>query len=525
MALCSKLESMKIAAYCRLSVAQDVSVSIEGQKAILARYAEAHGYETTFYIDDGFSGSKSVERPAYNRMIAAIQRGEHELIAVKSIDRLGRRLGAFIELADIAQIVAVEGGIDTGTATGRMMLSLLSTFAEFESQAMGARQVSSQSYRRELGRSVGLAPFGYTTEERSDGVYRVLDSVTAPIARAIIERTLKGASFGGTAQWLNDHGHKTKTGKLWTSTTVSQWLALPQIVGERASGGDVLRGDNGVPIIDAHLALCSITEHQQLLKRRRQRAAFTPRGERREEQLLSGLACCAECGKAMSRHTPKSGTNTYLGYRCGSSVNLCKSRPVISASKLENFVLGEMQGLADMAVLQVVNDEDFEAQEKRLLLQREIDALATAMASAPSDQIADIATQISELRREADGVVVSVKQTVVDTGTTFEELLNEDPRFAIEQAIQQINVKGTATKAQGVSTRERVENRVLIIWDDVEDYDSDYDNLEPVIADSTETGRVFKSQGVHGNQEVPLALHDSEASKLKTLDRMTTGTH
>jgi hypothetical protein len=114
---------------------------------------------------------------------------------------------------------------------------------------------------------------------------------------------------------------------------------------------------------------------------------------------------------------------------------------------------------------------------------------------------------------------------VVDTGTTFGELLNENPRFAIEQAIQQIHVKGTATKARGVSTRERVENRVLIIWDDVADYDSDYDNLKPVIADSTETGRIFKSQGVHGNAEVPLALHDSEASKLKTLDRMTTGTH
>ena len=31
----------------------------------------------------------------------------------------------------------------------------------------------------------------------------------------------------------------------------------------------------------------------------------------------------------------------------------------------------------------------------------------------------------------------------------------------------------TATKTQGTSTRERVENRVLIIWDDVEDYDAE----------------------------------------------------
>ena len=136
-------------------------------------------------------------------------------------------------------------------------------------------------------------------------------------------------------------------------------------------------------------------------------------------------------------------------------------------------MLAEVHGLADMAVLQVVNNEDLEATEKRLLLQREIDVLATAMARAPSDQIADIATQISELRYEVDGVVMSVNQTVVDTGTTFGELLNEDPRFAIEHAIQQINVKSTATKTQGTSTRERVENRVLIIWDDVEDYDAD----------------------------------------------------
>ena len=93
------------------------------------------------------------------------------------------------------------------------------------------------------------------------------------------------------------------------------------------------------------------------------------------------------------------------------------------------------------------------------------------MASAPSDQIANIATRISELRRDADSVVVSVNQTVVDTGTTFGDLLNEDPRFAIEQAIQQINVKSTASKTQGTSTREPVENRVLIIWDDVENYD------------------------------------------------------
>lgn len=83
--------------------------------------------------------------------------------------------------------------------------------------------------------------------------------------------------------------------------------------------------------------------------------------------------------------------------------------------------------------------------------------------------VAGIAQRISELRRQADTVIVNINQTVVDTGTTFGEFLNENPRFAIEQAIQQINVKGTTIKAPGISTREPVENRALIIWDDVED--------------------------------------------------------
>ena len=87
--------------------------------------------------------------------------------------------------------------------------------------------------------------------------------------------------------------------------------------------------------------------------------------------------------------------------------------------------------------------------------------------------VADIAQRISELRRQAHTVIVNINQTVVDTGTTFGEFLNENPRFPIEQAIQQINVKGTTIKAPGFSRREPVENRALIIWDDVEDYDTD----------------------------------------------------
>ncbi len=43
---------------------------------------------------------------------------------------------------------------------------------------------------------------------------------------------------------------------------------------------------------------------------------------------------------------------------------------------------------------------------------------------------------------------------------------------------------------------------------------------EPVVAQITETGRVFKSQGVHGNEEALLALPTSRTSKSRTLQRV-----
>ena len=82
---------------------------------------------TEIYIDDGFSGSKYIERPAYDRLCADVAAGLYDAVAVKSLDRLGRRLRAFLEFVDLAatvgcRVVAVESGLDTGTPTGRLML-------------------------------------------------------------------------------------------------------------------------------------------------------------------------------------------------------------------------------------------------------------------------------------------------------------------------------------------------------------------------------------------------------------------
>ena len=452
---------MTYAGYARLSVSQDTSVSIDAQHAILERWAAAHGHEVTLYTDDGFSGSKDIERPAYERMLAAIQAGEHEAVVVKSIDRLGRRLKGFIDLADSVRIITVEGGIDTDTPTGRMMLNLLSTFAEFEAAQIGQRMVTSQAYRRKAGRALGSPAFGYRSEQRADGAYRVLHEQEAGEVRWIVEQILAGSSLRSVADSLNKRGVRTKQGNLWSTSTLSQMLESPQIAGMRPYKGDVVRGTDELPIIDEHLAIVSMTEWQRLEEARAGRRAFAPHGAKHERLLLHGIAVCGECGRFMTRGSTTAKGKQYENYRCPTDVRTkCSSRPTMSARMLDAYVEQTLEPLMTMPIMETVHGADTAALQQRALLQHEIDALAESIGSADVTDIGTIAQRISDLRQQVDVIAVNTTETIVDTGETFADVWQRDPAFVIHQAIEQVLIYPANT------TRAPAEARALIVWRD-----------------------------------------------------------
>ena len=81
------------ALYCRLSqedMRDGESVSIENQKLILQKYANAHGIlNCKFYDDDGYSGA-SFNRPAFKEMMIEVESGNVSAVIVKDQSRLGR---------------------------------------------------------------------------------------------------------------------------------------------------------------------------------------------------------------------------------------------------------------------------------------------------------------------------------------------------------------------------------------------------------------------------------------------------
>ena len=59
------------------------------------------------------------------------------------------------------------------------------------------------------GYAGGRAPYGYRVEDRQ----LVLDEDEAEIVRIVFEKREKGATLQDIADWLNDHGYQSRSGK------------------------------------------------------------------------------------------------------------------------------------------------------------------------------------------------------------------------------------------------------------------------------------------------------------------------
>jgi site-specific DNA recombinase len=460
------MTSKRVAGYLRLSVSTDESTSIDGQRAVIERWASTQGSEVTeIYIDDGFSGSKDIERPAYDRLCADVAAGLYDAVAVKSLDRLGRRLRAFLEFVDLAatvgcRVVAVESGLDTGTPTGRLMLSLLSVFAEHEAAAMGERQKVSQAQRRaQPARALGAPSFGFRNVKRDGGTFREIDPAQAEIAVDLAHRLIDGSSFSAEARRLNDAGVKSSKGAAYfTAAQVSQLIRNPALRGMRTHKGEVVRDADGLPIVNDDLVIIPAALWRDLdlaLTRRSDHAPRTRLG--RERLAYQGIVTCSGCGKPMAH----SQANGYSAYRCTRKIRReCTSAASVKASVLDEFVDEQMQPLFALPVIRYAEVADENALQRRAFLATEIDGLAARIASACGDEILDLAQRISALRGEHDSVEVKHNVTAVDTGETFGEVFARDRRAAVEQAVETIQVR------QAKGSHEPIDARTVIVWRD-----------------------------------------------------------
>ncbi len=150
----------RVAIYCRVSTADQ---SCERQERDLLTLTMRAGYEVVGVYKETGSGAK-LDRAERKKVMALAQARQIDAVLVTELSRWGRStmdlLHTLRELeARRVSLIAMSGmAFDLGTATGRMLATVLAGIAEFERDLLRERVRSGLAAARARGRVLGRRP-------------------------------------------------------------------------------------------------------------------------------------------------------------------------------------------------------------------------------------------------------------------------------------------------------------------------------------------------------------------------------
>ena len=276
----------KIAAiYIRVSTdAQaEEGYSIDAQKEQLAAYCISKGIrDYEFYIDGGWSGSH-LERPEIQRLINDVKEDKISHCIVYKLDRLSRsQKDTLYVIEDVlnphgVDFVSLTESLDTSTPMGRLMIGILSAFAQLERENIRIRTRMGMKERVKDGYWMGggRIPFGYDYD-KEQGI--LVPNKDAEKVRQVYDLYIQGYSTQSIAKML---------GMKYDRLAI-QILKRKSNYGIIEYNGEEYQGRHE-PIISKKTYDIAMNE---MLKRSITNVTTS-------EYLLTGLVHCGKCGAKM----------------------------------------------------------------------------------------------------------------------------------------------------------------------------------------------------------------------------------
>lgn len=158
----------RAALYLRVSTGDQ---STDSQKHALMKIAEKSEWSVVeIYEDKAVSGAVGRNtRPAFKALLDACMRREIDVIAVWSIDRLGRSLQDLVGFLQDVESLGIDlymhkQSIDTGTPSGKLLFHICSVFAEFERSIISERVRAGLDKAKASGKTLGRPRIDHETE-------------------------------------------------------------------------------------------------------------------------------------------------------------------------------------------------------------------------------------------------------------------------------------------------------------------------------------------------------------------------
>lgn len=322
----NEIPKLRVAAYCRVSTDSDEqATSYEAQVEHYTDYIRKNP-EWEFagiFADDGISGTNTKKREEFNRMIDEAMEGNIDMIVTKSISRFARNtLDCLKYIRQLKEknipVYFEKENINTMDAKGEVLLTIMASLAQQESQSLSQNVKLGFQYRYQQGQiTVNHNRFlGFTKDEKGQ---LIVDPDEAVVVRRIFREYLEGASLQQIGRGLEADGILTGAGKTkWRAETLQKILKNEKYIGDallqKTYTVDFLEKkrvpNNGlVPqyyVENSHEAIIPRDLYMQVQEEMIRRANLHS-GKNRKKRVysskyaLSSIVYCSKCGEIFRR--------------------------------------------------------------------------------------------------------------------------------------------------------------------------------------------------------------------------------
>ena len=369
---------LRVAAYCRVSTEEEEQQgSFEIQKLFYTDKIESNPEWTMagIYADDGISGVHTQKRDDFNRMIQDCKKRKIDLILTKSISRFARNTLDSIQYVRMLKqlgitVIFEKENINTSTMNSEMILTVLSAFAQAESESI------SQNVARgkRMGFKQGKFPFPYGQmlgyRKGANGKPEIIQE-QAEVIRLIYNSYLQGDSLQNIKRKLEAIGAVTVRGNAtWSSQAILRILQNEKYCGdvllqktftEGVLTGTQKKNTGQLPqyyIENHHEGIVTkqmFREVQAEIAKRQSKDPANIRKKRKgrynSKYALSGRLVCGECGSSYKRVIWDIHGRKEVVWRCANraanGTKFCKHSPSIPEEELHEAILKAIQELAD----------------------------------------------------------------------------------------------------------------------------------------------------------------------------------
>ena len=336
------------ALYCRLSVEdtkdekkngkEDLSNSIQNQKAMLLQYARDHRFpHPTFFIDDGYSGV-TYDRPGFQKMLDEIEAGHVGAVITKDLSRLGRNsalTGLYINYTfpqNDVRYIAINDHFDSinPNSTDSDIAGIKNWFNEFFAKDTSRKIRAVQKAKGERGERLTVhVPYGYMKNPENPKEW-VIDEEAAQVVKKIFTLCMNGRGPSQIADQLekdkiltptaykNKQGVKTphtepESPYRWHESTIVNILERKEYIGATVNFKTYTNSiwdkkqrenpeENRVIFYNTHPAIIEQEVFDKVQEIRQQRHRRTATGK---SSPFSGLVFCADCKQKLYYSTTK----------------------------------------------------------------------------------------------------------------------------------------------------------------------------------------------------------------------------